>query len=297
MHDFFGANTLRAGTVLLVFVSLLMLQVSGSVTPYLAALCYSLSFLPVTAWLAIRLWRVMPPTLNGIRGSLRVVSHYAFRCYPLDLIGTSAFYASQVAVVTLLDPAIVGLFFVAFGVARIMEVTYTAVATVLLPKTAGLGSAEVVEKTMRAARLNLLGSIPITLILILLAGFLLPLLYGDDFAAAVLLARVMLVEALVTGTTSILAQAFLALGRPRIPTLLNIIGLAASIIGMVMLVPSLGAMGVVVTMLLVACLKLATIVTSYRKLLGVPLRRFLIQREDMDFLRRLSGRLRPGTTR
>jgi O-antigen/teichoic acid export membrane protein len=291
-QDFFGANAMRAGTVLTVFFSLSVLLLTGSVTPYLAALSYSLAFLPVTVWLSVRLWRNIRPTLRGIKRSLGNTLRYALRCYTLDLIGTAAFYASQVAVVMLLAPAMVGYFFVALGVARIMEVTYTAVSTVLLPKTAGLERAEVVEKTIRAARLNLLGSAPVTLFLCLSAGTLIPLIYGKDFGSAVLLARILLAEVLLTGTTFILTQAFLALGRPRVPTLLNIVSLAATISGMVIAVPFMGATGVALVMLAVSCLKLTTVVACHVWLLEVPLRAFWFKSRDIDFVCGLFGRIR-----
>lgn len=62
------------------------------------------------------------------------------------------------------------------------------------------------------------------LIIMLVAPFVMPLLYGPDFKEAISVFRMLLLEVSISGGTMVLAQAFMALGKPKIVTILQGIG-------------------------------------------------------------------------
>jgi O-antigen/teichoic acid export membrane protein len=288
--DFRRANTLRLVPVIGVLAGIAVLMLLGTVTPELAALCYALPAVPVTTWLLVQCWRRTAPRLSGWTREARALLSYGLRCYPIDLIGTTVNYLGQLVVVTMLDPRMVGLFAISYSVSRIAEPIYSAVVTVMLPATAGQAKAEIAIKIARAARLNLIVTICLIAPLFLSAPLLLPFAYGADFAPAAPIAQLLLLEVMVTGTAWILAQAFLALGRPGVPVTLHAVSLALSIPLLVAVVPSFGPVGAAAGLLIVAVVKLAYILSRFVVILEAPLGCLFFRREDVvdlaQFLRR-----------
>jgi O-antigen/teichoic acid export membrane protein len=99
--------------------------------------------------------------------------------------------------------------------------------------------------------------------LLLLAHILLLWIYGAKFIAATYIFQLLLGEAILAGMVSILAQLFLALGRPGILTSLESGGLVVTIFLLVLLVPRLGLVGAGIALVCSTLIRLISILVSF----------------------------------
>ena len=285
--DFAGANALRCFSVAGTFAGTVFLYVSSSLAPASAAFCYLLPQVPLTVWLLMRLWPHYRPNLRRFANTTSRLIRYGIRCYPVEFINAASTYIGQSIVVALVAPVGVGWFTVSLSIARLLEIFYATVSTVLLPATAARPKSEVLEKTARAARLTALLMAIFMAPLYVLLPWLLPLVYGSSFADAVPIARMLLLEALLSGTVWVLLQGFLALERPGLATILQVTGICASVTFLALIVPHGGARDAAKVLLGIGGLKLTLTIALYRLALGMPLRIFAFGKADLAYARDL----------
>jgi O-antigen/teichoic acid export membrane protein len=165
-----------------------------------------------------------------------------------------------------------------------------ATSTVLFPKVAAQPLDQVMKYVSLSSRVTTTATGLIALALGLAAPFLLPAVYGPDFAPAATIFPILLAEAVLAGTVKIIGQGLMGAGRPGTITLVQGVGLAAVIPLMALLVPPYGVMGAAAAMLLSTMLRLAFIAASYEILLRRRMPGLLIHRSDVSFLyRRIMG--------
>lgn len=119
----------------------------------------------------------------------------------------------------------------------------------------------------------------------LLAPLVIPLMYGKDFNAALTVFRLLLLEVTISGGTIILAQAFMALGKPKIVSMLQGFGLLLVIPMLFLLIPKFGLLGAGIAMLSSSILRFFFIVLNIKYTLKVKLPRLLITREDIQWMK------------
>jgi O-antigen/teichoic acid export membrane protein len=145
----------------------------------------------------------------------------------------------------------------------VLSIIQTSTVTVLFPKASGLSTEEVIHVTGRATRV----SAALTLMGVIAVGIagpvLLRLFYGSEYLKGVNTFRVLLLEMLFAGSTFLLSQAFMALGRPGLVTTLQAVGLAISIPGMLWLIPRWGALGASVALILSTISRFVLIYISF----------------------------------
>ncbi len=117
-------------------------------------MAYTLSVLPTSLWLLLRLRQMTAIALDNKLNAARLLLSYGLRSYGIDLCSTLASYVDQALVVSILSPKEMGIYVVALGVSRMLNFCQASVIMVLLPKTAGLKSPEVMLLTGRAARFS-----------------------------------------------------------------------------------------------------------------------------------------------
>jgi O-antigen/teichoic acid export membrane protein len=279
--DFTGANLLRGVAALGTFVSVLALALLHELTPLNAAACYLLPQAPIALWLLVRLSAKYHLQFSGFFQAARPLCTFGLRCYPIELVNAANGYLGQVAVVALLPAASVGVFIVSMGISRLLEIFYSAIAAILLPATAARRKTDVVEKTAQAVRLNLLAMLSMALPLIIVMPYVLPAVYGTSFVEAVPVARTLLMEGMLSGSIWVLMQAFIALGRPELATMVHLLVLVVSATLLVTLVPREGALGAAQILLSMSLLKLLLVLLVYRIVLAVSPREFVPRMSDV----------------
>jgi O-antigen/teichoic acid export membrane protein len=268
--DFTTANKFSYLCAFSALPVLLTLAYANLLNPFTAALAYSLPTIPIFLWVLIITWRRFRPTWRSLNESYRPLFNYGLRSYGIDLIGTFSTKVDQILVVGLLTPASMGMYVVALSLSRLLNVFHSSVTTVLFPKTAGGSLKEVVNITGQVARINATLELLAGTAVVISAPILLNLFYGSRFDGAIPVFQILVVEVILGGTAEVLAQAFMALGRPEIVTLSQGIGLGASIPLMLLFIPRFGIVGAGIALICSTVVRLTVIIRCYPIVLKVP---------------------------
>jgi len=284
-YDFKTANQAQYLQPLTTLVILAGLAVSRTLTPFTAVIAYAFPSLPIFFWLSRCVWQRFRPHLGGLRKSYQRLIGYGLRAYGIDLIGTLSVQVDQALVVNLLPPEAMGRYVISLSLARMLNLFQHSIVTVLLPKTAARPVAEVVAVTGLAVRISTALTSMAAAILFMLGPMLLNLLYGAEFMGAVPVFRILVVMTVVDGIVWILAQAFMALGRPGTVTLLQTIGLGLTIPFLLLLVPRLGLQGAGWALLTSTVVRLVFVLACYPLVLKVRPPSLLVKQEDFYILK------------
>lgn len=277
------AQLLNPAVTLLLLLGFLVVHRFNTFT---AALAYILAAFPVFGLLA---WQARPLFTGRLRPSFatsRLLLSYGIRSYGIDLLGTLALQVDQVLVVSFLTPADLGLYVVVLSLSRMLNVFQLSVVMVLFPKAAGRSQEEAVALTGRAARMSLLLTGACALGVAVIGPLLLRIFYGSAYARSALSLRILLAEVTISGCLYVLAQAFMALGRPGTVTLLQATGLSLSVPLMILLIPRWGIAGAAFSLLVSTCARFVFLYASFPLILKVPLPSLMPQPEDFAILRR-----------
>ncbi len=256
-------NRLRFLQPIITLVVLLILLAGQWLNPYTAALAYLLAVLPSFFWQLEWVRKTIKPRLNELRTSSRILISYGLRAWGTDLLGSLGNQVDRVLVVALLSPSDMGLYIVAQGVARLINIIPNSVTPVLMPKAAERSLDGVIKLAGHAARVALISMVLFSMPLLLFASHLIEWVYGTEFVAATYVFQLLVVESVLSGVVSILAQSFLAMGRPGILTIVEGCGLAATVLLLAFLVPRLGLIGAGIALLCSMLIRLTFIVASF----------------------------------
>jgi O-antigen/teichoic acid export membrane protein len=255
-EDFFASSVSLCITPLLSLTALVIIWQTIGLTPVSANVGYVIGGLPACAFLLLRLRHRVGRGSAKLLAPAKHLLAYGVRSYGVDLCGTLSLYADQVLVVRLLSPEAMGIYVVALSLSRMLNVVHTAVAAVLFPKVVALLPSELFEVTGTAARMSTTLTAACGLVLACLGPIMLPLLYGHEFRNASSTLNILIAEVVLTGATLVLTQAFMALGRPGLVTILQSSGLLFTIPLLLLLVPRLGVLGASLALLCASVMRL-----------------------------------------
>jgi len=285
--DFTTSNQVRCLTPLSTLIVLIVFALVGMLNPFTSSLAYVFSYLPVFFWMLTRLWRLFRPRWYRMISSCQKLISYGLRSYGIDLLGTLALQVDQVLVVGLLSPASMGMYVVALSLSRMLNLFQTSIVTVLFPKVAARPTAEVVALTGQAMRVSTTLTMLAGLVVMVLGPVLLRLLYGSEYIGAVAVFRILVMEVVLAGAAMVLAQAFMALGRPGTVTILQGLGLGLSIPLMLLLIPVYGLVGAGIALLGSTTIRLAFILLCYPLLLKVHPPNLLMTWKDLRLIQQI----------
>ncbi|MBE9020213.1 polysaccharide biosynthesis C-terminal domain-containing protein, partial [Chroococcidiopsidales cyanobacterium LEGE 13417] len=117
--------------------------------------------------------------------------------------------------------------------------------------------------------------------------FLIQLLYGDKFVEAVGVFRVLSAEIAIGGAAWVLAQAFMAVGRPGSLTVVEAISVLVTVPLLLILIPIYGLEGAGWSLLISTIFRLVCLPAGYPLLLKVRPPSLIATRNDIDFLRQV----------
>lgn len=269
----------------LTLIGLLSALTFHHLTVSIAALCYTLPTIPVFFFMLKQLRPLLSKRLQlPSLWACRMLLSYGIRSWGIDLLGTLGGQVDQVLVIRLLTPADMGFYAVTLGLSRIMSIIQSSAVTVLFPKAAGLSTEEVIRLTGRATRisagLTLMGSVLVAFV----GPWLLKVFYGREYIHSVGAFRVLLLEVTISGCAFLLSQAFMALGRPGLVTILQAIGLALSIPLMLRFIPMWGVLGAATALTLSTAARTVLVYFSFRIFLKTRPPDLIPKREDFILL-------------
>jgi O-antigen/teichoic acid export membrane protein len=268
LHDFLIYNALRLAQPLLTALAFIVLWPLDALTVESALIATSLATI---VSLAVGFGRIVaragagPPDLRlgarslwfGIRGQgSSVATNLTARLDVAMLPG----YVSN---------ANVGIYSVATNVSLIVYALANTFSGLVLPSAA---------REPERAPLKVIGSLwavlltagAMALALGLLAEPLLGLVYGEDFEAAARSLRLLLPGAVLFAGSSILTAGIYAAGYPFAATLTQLLGMAATVIGLVVFLPSGGITAAALVSSASYTLIFIASLVAYRALAGVP---------------------------
>jgi enterobacterial common antigen flippase len=287
MEDVTGANNIRLLFPLSSLAVLLGLLITKTLNPLTSSLAYIGNSLPIFIWSMAYLFQKMNLSWHRLWEASRDLVHYGVRSYGIDLLGALALQADQVFVVSLLPADDLGIYVVMMSLARILNVFQNSAVTVLFPAIAARNVRSVVRFTSQTARLSSAMTLATSVALMIAGPVLLRILYGPEYVSAIDVLRLLLIEAVLSGTILVLAQAFMALGRPGVVTLLQGLGLTLSLPLMLWLVPRYGLMGVAISLLTSTGIRLLFILACFPLVLRVAPPNLLVQMDDIRMLRKV----------
>jgi O-antigen/teichoic acid export membrane protein len=137
-----------------------------------------------------------------------------------------------------------GIYAVAVAVASGVAPVFSALAVVVLHRA--MRGTEVAAQAREIAyvlRLALLVGLPLVFVGIALAPFVVPLVFGASFQAAVIPTQILLAAGFFQGANAILGNSLRAVGRPGRSAAGESLGAVATIALLVLLLPRFGALG------------------------------------------------------
>jgi O-antigen/teichoic acid export membrane protein len=217
--------------------------------------------------------------------SSKLLLSFGLRSYGIDILGTLAFQVDQVLVVNLLTPGEMGSYVVVLSLTRTLNIFQNSVVAVLFPKASGLTPEAVLRLSEKSARVSLIVTSFFAVLIYIFGPILLRVLYGKEYSGALGSFRVLLVEVTLAGCVFVLAQAFMALGRPGLVTILQAIGLSLSIPLMLLLIPRWGIQGAAVSLLLSTVARFIFVLCGFRIFLHTRTPNLVPRLSDFDELR------------
>ena len=282
--DFFASSASLAINPLISIVVLVGVQVTVGLTPVSAAWAYASGGLPTCIWLMIRLGVPRLKRATSWVASVRRLISYGLRSYGVDICGTLSLYADQALVIRLLDPTSMGTYVVALSLSRMLNLIHVAVASVLFPKAVALAPADLIATTGRAARTSTSFTLLAGTALAFLGPLALSLLYGREYRGAAVILNLLIAEVVITGCTLVLTQAFMALDRPGVVTILQSSGLVFSIPLLIILVPRFGVIGASCALLTSSVVRLLLTLISFPLILKLRPPSLLPSAHDLSLL-------------
>ncbi|MGO8868535.1 MAG: oligosaccharide flippase family protein [Alphaproteobacteria bacterium] len=203
----------------------------------------------------------------------------------------------QILVTEWLPAAQFGYYLVAISVNLSATGLVTLLGSLLFPKVAAAeDDAARAAEMGRYLRLALALSLGGGLLLLILAPWLIILIYGKAYHPTVEAAQVFAIGIAPTACKSLLGQAFKAVGRPRTIVAAELVALVTVAVGLVLLLRPLGILGAATAFVLAQTSGFAVLAVAVRRQLGVaPLALFTPSASDISFVaRRLKDMISPG---
>lgn len=262
-----------------------VLIIGDWMNPFTTALAYLVPGAPLFIGMTFSLLRTYRVKLANVYLNFKKLFTYGLGSYGNDLLGQFSYYIDQIVIAGLLRPADLGLYVVAVSLSRMVTFFSSSITVVLFPKASELSKEDAISLTFKAFRISTTFTLLGSLVLMFVAPLVIPLLYGKDFNTALTVFRLLLLEVTISGGTIILAQVFMALGKPKFVSMLQGFGLILVIPLLFLLIPQYGLLGAGVAMLSSAVLRFLFIILNIRFNLKVKLPRLLITKEDIQWMK------------
>jgi O-antigen/teichoic acid export membrane protein len=246
----------------------------------------------LAAWFVYRAVRPAPrfePTLA------RETFAYGVRSHIGNLTPIDSMQLDLMLVVLLLGDTEAGLYAIAASTALIIRAQGTAIGMVALPsvgaETTDEGRRNTVGSIFRLTLLlNLLTAVPI----VAGAGILVPLVYGEAFAGAVPIARILAVGIVAASLRQVLGDCLRGAGHPISASTAEVASWAAAIVGLILLVPRFGVEGAALGVGISYFAALAVVVFFAKRIRVSFKQLFVPQRSDVNFALSLATSVLPS---
>ena len=179
--------------------------------------------------------------------------------------------ADQLVLSAFFSAATLGLYVVGVTMTAVTTTIGFGFALVALPLVAGAGSiAERREIAHTVVAATLLAGVVITVPLLILEPWLIRTLFGEEFEGAIDVGRILLIAAVFFGLNRVLEAVLQGVGRPLDSSIGEAIALVCTVVGLAVLLPTIGFLGAGITSLIAYLAATAFLVRRASRALEVP---------------------------
>ena len=202
------------------------------------------------------------------RALARSLLRCGLRSHTTNVAGQLNERLDQLVISVFLAPVYLGLYVVAVTLTSLSSLIGASVAQVALPASAALEHGAVRGTARRLVALTLIGSVVVTVPLLVFTRQIIELSFGESFGDAADVTRILLVAGIVLSTSRALGAVLTGLGRPLDAALPELMALVVTLAALAALLPWLGLVGAGVASLLAYSIGLAAMVRRARRLLA-----------------------------
>lgn len=294
-HRFAWFQSLRLTLIGTTVTGIVVLAATGSMTVGSAAGAYIAGYVVTGAIALAVVMRMVRCEIGFSRGSVRALLRFGWRSQLSTSMWSLNERADQLVISAFFSPASLGLYVVAVTLTSLTTLVGFSFALVALPMIARVkGLAE----RQRMARLivasTLLCATAVSVPIFLAEPALIRLLFGEDFAGAAGVGRVLLLAGVVFALNRVLEAVLQAVGRPLESSIGEAVALAVTAAGLAALLPTMGIMGAGVTSLIAYAASSTFMVFRAAQALKMPRLRLLAPERGMLGKIRSLTRLIPG---
>lgn len=185
---------------------------------------------------------------NGIdRPYLKDLVKYGFKTYVSNVINFFNYRFDQVLLTPTVTKAQLGIYSVAQTLSEMIWMIPNSVSTVLLPRIAAMHEDEKRAVALRVCRY--VGTIMFFVVIFgyLATGFLLPLLYSQQYVDSIVPFRILLIGTFFMTYCKILGNTIAAYGKPEKNIAANIAGSLSNVLLNIILIPKYGIIGAAIS--------------------------------------------------
>jgi O-antigen/teichoic acid export membrane protein len=277
-------NRIRFWQSVLILLSLVGLALLHEFRPVTGALAYVLPTVPFFIWSLWLVLREFRPRLTGWRVQSRTLLSYGWRVHVIDTGNALFGQIDKIILVAVLAPEAFGIYVVVFNLSRLVTTFANSATPVLLPRTAGKSTPEVLAATSHAFTAMSLLTLGAVLCFSLFGGVALRLVYGEQFASGYWVLVILAVEGALAGGSAVLQQPYLVLNRPGSVAVFLGAGLGVAALLVYVLGSRIGLEGAAVGLLAGTCVRFVLTYGGFGWLLGVRAPRLMPTRADLAAL-------------
>jgi O-antigen/teichoic acid export membrane protein len=257
-------------------VGLVVLAIIDRLTVWRAAIVYLAAHLLVLV-VAGFLCRVPRSSLRIDRGVVRQLLGFGVKSHGGNVASMLNERLDQLLISVFLAPVDLGLYVIAVTMTSLTGLIGSSMSLVALPSLARLGpGGERDRAARRLVAVALVGSVAVTIPLLVLLPTLIGWFFGDAFRAAAATARVLLVATVLLATNRVLGALLRAVGRPLDTGVAELLALVVTALGLAALLSPFGLMGCAVTSFLAYLASMAWLAYRASRELGITARKLLL---------------------
>ena len=236
--------------------------------------------------------RIVGSPLVDPRPALRSGLGYSLTNHAANLVHLLHLRGDVFLVNLFLSPLEVGLYALAQAVCEWVWLFPRAAATVLFPSVAGADPSSAVENTARTSRFVFCTAGVVAVSLAIVAGWLIPFLFGEAFVASVHPVRLLLVGIWIGSIAGSLSAFLSGRGRPVFPVATSLVSFLVNLILNLLLIPRFGIAGAAVTSALTYSLATILNLVFFHWMTGESVTElFWLNKDDVNAVRRAARRL------
>lgn len=289
LKEFGSFNRANLWSQLLYLLTLLAFLPFGPLTANRAICAMFGSSLLALLMMGPRFLCLVRPRLTRCLHEARHLVSFSSRAALSDIVFALVNYADRFVLIPFLPAGDLGFYSVAFSFSRLVQlVVQPAIAAVVFSHMSGQSETRGKALHDEAFRFLMAGLVAGTAALWLVGEPLLVFTYGHEFAAAITVFRLLLVEASLGVLSQVTVQLFLSRDRPGVVSGIQAGVLCISIGALLVLVPRYGGAGAAAGLVIAGTARLLLLLASIKIVLRLPLPRLRLSRADF---RHLLGRL------